>query len=163
MPKPHRRSLVAPIREVQPSIEQQQQPQQPQQLQQLQTTSSASRIKKRSDLSILFHSMNLIINILFLALTAVVIIQTWFRRRRALFEIRRKTAWTIYQHIEYAGEQDQLKVFHIFKLIFMCVCFFFFEISFTISSSNLCKLLQKIRGMPWSLRKSYVELLVFQA
>ncbi len=56
-------------------------------------------------------------NLLFLfdilvALAAVVIIQTWFRRRRALFEIRRKTAWTIYQNIEYAGEQDQLKVFY---------------------------------------------------
>jgi serine/threonine-protein phosphatase with EF-hand domain len=50
------------------------------------------------------------------ALTAVVIIQTWFRRRRALFEIRRKTAWTIYQNIEYAGEQDQLKVFFTNKI-----------------------------------------------
>lgn len=49
-------------------------------------------------------------SLFFLALAAVVIIQTWFRRRRALFEIRRKTAWTIYQNIEYAGEQDQLKV-----------------------------------------------------
>lgn len=50
----------------------------------------------------------------FPALAAVVIIQTWFRRRKALFEIRRKTAWTIYQNIEYAGEQDQLKVKSIF-------------------------------------------------
>jgi serine/threonine-protein phosphatase with EF-hand domain len=45
-----------------------------------------------------------------LALAAVVIIQSWFRRRQARFEIRRKAAWTIYQNIEYAGEQDQLKV-----------------------------------------------------
>jgi serine/threonine-protein phosphatase with EF-hand domain len=44
------------------------------------------------------------------ALAAVVIIQSWFRRRQAIFEIRRKAAWTIYQNIEYAGEQDQLKV-----------------------------------------------------
>lgn len=40
----------------------------------------------------------------------MIIIQTWFRRRKALLEIRRKAAWTIYQNIEYAGEQDQLKV-----------------------------------------------------
>ena len=46
----------------------------------------------------------------FVALAAVVIIQSWFRRRQARFEIRRKAAWTIYQNIEYAGEQDQLKV-----------------------------------------------------
>ena len=44
------------------------------------------------------------------ALAAAVIIQNWFRRRQALLEIRRKAAWTIYQNIEYAGEQDQLKV-----------------------------------------------------
>jgi serine/threonine-protein phosphatase with EF-hand domain len=48
--------------------------------------------------------------ILFIALAAVIIIQSWFRRRQATFEIRRKAAWTIYQNIEYAGEQDQLKV-----------------------------------------------------
>lgn len=55
----------------------------------------------------------------FLALAAVVIIQTWFRRRQALFEIRRKTAWTIYQNIEYAGEQDQLKVRNVILIVFL--------------------------------------------
>lgn len=44
------------------------------------------------------------------ALSSVLIIQSWFRRRQALLEMRRKAAWTIYQNIEYSGEQDQLKV-----------------------------------------------------
>lgn len=47
---------------------------------------------------------------LFQALASALIIQSWFRRRQALLEKRRKAAWTIYQNIEYAGEQDQLKV-----------------------------------------------------
>ncbi len=52
----------------------------------------------------------------------MIIIQSWFRRRKALLERRRKAAWTIYQNIEYAGEQDQLKViisFSFYKLIFI--------------------------------------------
>ncbi|UJR31789.1 hypothetical protein I4U23_019267 [Adineta vaga] len=56
-----------------------------------------------------------------LTLAAVVIIQTWFRRRRALYEIRRKTAWTIYQNIEYAGEQDQLKLYNFFLELMQAV------------------------------------------
>jgi len=71
---------------------------------------------KKSDVSKFFIIFSVcfieikILIILFIALAAVVIIQSWFRRRQATFEIRRKAAWTIYQNIEYAGEQDQLKV-----------------------------------------------------
>jgi hypothetical protein len=66
---------------------------------------------KRSPTSVRFSSyIKIKLIILFKALSAVIIIQTWFRRRQAIFEIRRKAAWTIYQNIEYAGEQDQLQV-----------------------------------------------------
>ncbi len=51
MHKPHRRSIVAPLPQVQAPLQQpQQQPQQ-----QLQTVSSMPRMKKRSDLSMSFH------------------------------------------------------------------------------------------------------------
>ncbi|CAF1083754.1 unnamed protein product [Rotaria sordida] len=89
MHKSPRRTIVAPI---------EQNPIQPESRLQLQTSRLSNRQKQKSELH----------------LAAVVIIQTWFRRRRALFEIRRKTAWTIYQNIEYAGEQNQLKLYNFF-------------------------------------------------
>lgn len=70
---------------------------------------SRMRSKKRSDLSEFFFVL-FIRKICLVALSSVLIIQSWFRRRKALLEMRRKAAWIIYQNIEYAGEQDQLKV-----------------------------------------------------
>lgn len=54
---------------------------------------------------------------------AAILIQRWYRRYLARMEVRRRYTWTIFQSIEYAGEQDQVRVSQTFNLIYIRIVF----------------------------------------